>query len=129
MTGQMILQSTALAATDDDSALSELLEDLAREHARLIYRIAYCAITTMPKMLPRKFFCELCGRSTNSVTCRNPRPGSQGLLGAVQCRAPVPGPAGRSSILKRSPGSYAPQSLTQRGWHLENKCRSCCSKC
>jgi len=44
MTGQMILQSTALAATDDDSALSELLEDLAREHARLIYRIAYCVL-------------------------------------------------------------------------------------
>jgi len=44
MTGQMVLQSTALAASDDDSALTKLLEDLAREHARLVYRIAYCVL-------------------------------------------------------------------------------------
>ena len=44
MTGQMVLQSTALAASDDDLALTKLLEDLAREHARLIYRIAYCVL-------------------------------------------------------------------------------------
>lgn len=44
MTGQVILESAALAARNDEADLEKLLENLAREHAQLIYRIAYCVL-------------------------------------------------------------------------------------